>query len=137
MAIPAFVKLAIERADAGVYPGAAPPGLRLRATLDHPVEVAVNDHGEGGGAQRARQSAGEVKPFQGNDAATLGLDPIKRRVLGALGHGKYPARVSLQQYLGRDVDERGLAACHGFVKPADAFAFRGRALPAVLTACKA
>src|ERR1700751_78750 len=113
--IAAFVELAIESADATVDPGTAPPRLRLRAAFDHRVEVPVNDYGEGSGADRARQAAGKGKPVQRNNSATLGLDPIERGVIGAPRHGKYPAGVGLQQHLRRDIDERGLAACHGFV----------------------
>src|SRR6516225_12026997 len=86
--IAALVELAIESANAAVDPGAAPPRLRLRAAVDHRVEVPINDHREMGGTDRARQSAGKVKPIQRNDAATLGLDPIERRIIGTLRHGK-------------------------------------------------
>src|SRR6516162_5436691 len=113
--VAAFVELAIESADAAVDPGAASPRLWLRAAFDHRVKVPVNDYREGCGTDCARQATGKVKSIQRYDAATLGLDPIERRIIGALRHGKYPAGVSLQQHLRRDVDERGLAACHGFV----------------------
>src|SRR5215469_8864905 len=112
MTVAAFVQLAVERTDAAIDPGSASPRLRLSAALDHGVKVAVNNHRKGGGSDRARQSAGEMKAVQGNDSATFWLNPIKRRIIGALSHGKYPAGISLQQHLGRDVDERGLAACH-------------------------
>src|ERR1700747_1816601 len=71
--IAAFVELAIESADATVDPGAAPPRLRVRAALDHRVEVPVNGYGEGSGTDRARQAASKVKPIQWNNSATLGL----------------------------------------------------------------
>src|SRR6516162_3323793 len=54
--IATFVELTIESADTAVDPGAAPPRLRLRAALDHRVEVPVDDHRKGGGTDRSRQS---------------------------------------------------------------------------------
>src|SRR6201981_3892448 len=91
--IAAFVELAIESADATVDPGAAPPRLRLRAGLDHRRGVAANGCGEGSGTDRARQAPSKVNPIQWNNSATLGLDPIERRIIGALRHRKYPAAI--------------------------------------------
>src|SRR5262249_588094 len=115
MTIATFVEPAIQRADGAVDTGAVPSRWRLGTAVDHSVEVPVNDHREGGGTDRACQPAGEMKPIQRDDPATLRLDPIERRIISALCHGKYAAGVSLQQHLGRDVDECGLATCHGFV----------------------
>src|SRR5262249_34802914 len=129
MTIATFVEPAIEGADAAVDPGAAPSRLRLGTAVDHSVEVPVNDYREGGGTDRACQPAGEMKPIQRDDPATLRLHPIERRIISALCHRKYAAGVSLQQPLGRDVDERGLAACHGFVYPAGTIPFKRQARP--------
>src|SRR5215467_15854060 len=107
------VQAEIEIADAPVDPGAGAAGLRLGAAVDHRGEVAVADDGETVRAYRARKPARHVEPVEWNDPALLGFDPVERRILSAFRHGKDPARVGLEQYLGRDLDEGGIAAGHG------------------------
>src|SRR6516165_9665941 len=75
VAMPAFVKFAVERADARVDPGALPPRLRFRAAIEHPVEIPVDQHAETVGTDRASKARRYMKPVQRNDAALLGLDP--------------------------------------------------------------
>ena len=41
---------------------------------------------------------------EGQDAAPLRLDPVKRVVLRALRHGEDPARIGLEQDLRGDLD---------------------------------
>src|SRR5262249_11670729 len=84
----ALVELAIEQANALVDPGAGAAGAGLGAALEHRVEVAVDGDGETVGAHGAGEAARHVKAIERNDAAHLRLEPIKRRILRALGHGK-------------------------------------------------
>ena len=88
------------------------PRLGLRATGNDGIEIAIDQDGEAAGTDRARQPARHVKPVERDDAAPFRLNPIEGRILGTFRHGKDAAGIGLQQHLGRDVDERGLAAGH-------------------------
>src|SRR6266851_3861629 len=113
MAVTDPIEPAIEIADAPVDPGARAPGLRFRAAVDHGLEVAIGRHREALGAYRAGEPGGHVEPVERDDAALLRLDPIEGRILGALRHRKNAAGIGLEQHLGRDLDECGVAAGHG------------------------
>jgi hypothetical protein len=52
------------------------------------------------------------KTIERNDAAHLRLDPIERRVVGAVRHGKDAASIGLEQHFRRDLDEGGFAVGH-------------------------
>jgi len=108
------VQSAIEIADARVDPGVRAPGLWLGAAVDHRVEIAITDHREALGAHRAGEPRRDVEGVERDDAALFRLDPIDRGVVGAFGHREDAARIGLQQHLGRDVDDGGIAAGHGF-----------------------
>jgi hypothetical protein len=64
------------------------------------------------GAHRARKPARHMKGIERNDAALLRLDPIERRIVGALRHRKDAAGIGLEQHLRRDLDECGFSAGH-------------------------
>src|SRR5262249_4477748 len=123
VAMAALVELAIEHTDAGIDPGALAAGLRLSAAIQHAVEVAVDHHGKAVRSHRTREPAGQMKTVERNDPAHLGLNPVERRIVRALGHGKDAARIGLEQDFGRDLNERGFAIGHMFVSAAP-FAFR-------------
>src|SRR3954469_24246662 len=78
VAMAAIVQLAIEDADARIDPGARAVGLRLRAALEHGVEVPVHGDGEAVGAHRADEPRRHVKTIERNDATHLRLDPVER-----------------------------------------------------------
>src|SRR5437588_317432 len=112
VAMAPFVELAIKHADAPVDPCARATGAGLRASLEHRVEIAVDRDGELVGAHRAGKPARHVEAVERNDAALLRLDPIERRVVRALRHGKDAAGIGLEQNLRRDFDESGFAVGH-------------------------
>src|SRR5436190_2507847 len=112
MAMAPFVELAIEHADAPVDPSARAPEARLRAALEHRVEIAVDGDGETVGAHGAGKPCRHVEALERNDTAQLRLDPIERRVVRALRHGKDAAGIGLEQHLRRDFDESGFAVGH-------------------------
>ncbi len=62
--------------------------------------------------------AEHVKAVERDDAAHLRLDPIERRILRVLRHGKDAAGIGLEQHFRRDLDEGGFAIGHadGFRK---------------------
>src|SRR6185437_5098251 len=80
------VELLVQRADARVDPGAGPAGLRVGATVEHAVEVAVDRDAESIRADGAGEPRRDVERLQRNDAALFRLDPIKRRVVGVFRH---------------------------------------------------
>jgi hypothetical protein len=86
----------------------------LRTAVEYRIEVAIDGYRETVGTHGARKTARYVEPIQRNDAAAFRFDPIKRRVFGALGHWENAAGIGLQQHLGRNIDECGLAAGHAF-----------------------
>src|SRR5258708_27270845 len=59
--MPTVVELAVEDADARIDPGARAVRLRLRAALEHAVEVAVDGDGEPVGAHGAGEPRRHVK----------------------------------------------------------------------------
>ena len=87
-------------------------GCGSEAALEHAVEVAVHGDGEAVGAHRADEPRRHVKTIERNDAAHLRLDPIERRVVGAVRHGKDAASIGLEQHFRRDLDEGGFAVGH-------------------------
>ena len=108
----ALVKLAVEHADACIDPGAGTARLGLGTAVEHAVEIAVDGHGEAIGAHGAGKPRRHVKAVERDDAAHFRLDPIERRVIGALGHGKDAAGIGLEQHFRRDLDEGGFAIGH-------------------------
>jgi hypothetical protein len=112
MAVAALIKFAVETADAPVDPGPGTSGHRLRATVKHAVEVAIDQHGEAIRPYSPRQSIRNVKSVERNDAAAFRFDPIERGIVGAFRHRKNAASIGLEQNLGRNIDECGLAAGH-------------------------
>ena len=114
VAMTPVVQLAIEHADARVDPRARAAGAGLGAALKHRVEVAVDGDGEAVRAHGAGEAGRQVKAIERDNAALLGLEPIERRILGALRHGEDAAGIGLEQDLRRDLDERGLAVGHAF-----------------------
>ena len=46
VAVAAFVELAVEVADASIDPGAGAAGHRLRAAVEHSIEIAIDDDRE-------------------------------------------------------------------------------------------
>ena len=119
VAMAALVELAIEHADARIDPGARAAGAGLGAALEHRVEVAVDGDGETVGAHGAGEAARHVKAIERDDAAHLRLEPIERRILGALRHGKDATGIGLEQDLRRDLDERGFAVGHASLPAAE------------------
>src|SRR5687768_13450815 len=81
VAMAALVQLAIELADAAVDPGAPASRLGSRATRDHRLEIAIERYRETVGAHGAREPARHMETVERNDAALLGLNPIKRVVV--------------------------------------------------------
>ena len=110
--MPALEQGAIELADSGVDPGPAAAGLGLGAAIDDGVEIAVAHDAKAPAAQRAGEPRRHVEALERQDAPALGLDPIERRVLGALGHREDAAGIGLEQHLGRDLDLRALSVGH-------------------------
>src|SRR5262249_9720094 len=88
VAVAAAGKLTIKDAEPRSDPRTLTPGLRLGAAVQHAVEVAVDGHGKAVRSHRARQPSGQVKAIERDDPAHLRLDPIERRIVRALGHGK-------------------------------------------------
>src|SRR5262245_9601505 len=117
MAMAPLVELAIEHADAGIDPSARPARAGLGTPLEHSFEVAIDSDGETVGAHRAREPTWHVEAIEGNDAAFLRLDPVERRIVRALGHGKDAAGIGLEQDLRRDFNERALAVGHAILVP--------------------
>src|SRR4029078_9230007 len=105
-------QVAIKPADTLVDQGGAAPGPRGGAALDDALDVSVDLYRERGGAQRAGEPAWDMHLIEREDAAVLRLDPVKRRVLCALRHGKDAARIRLQQHLRRDLDDDVVARSH-------------------------
>ena len=105
VAMPAFVELSIDRADAGIDPGAPAARHRRRTGIDHGVEVDVAHHAERGPAHRALEARRNMEAIERQHAAALRLDPVEGRVLGALRHRKDAARIGLEQNFRRDLDE--------------------------------
>src|SRR3984893_6082322 len=62
--VAALMQLAVKRADAVVDPGARTASLLLGTALDHRLEVAVDQHRKPVGADRARQTRGNVKAIE-------------------------------------------------------------------------
>src|SRR5918996_1379795 len=93
VAMAALMQLAIELADAAGNPGAAASRLGSRATPDHRLKIAIDRYRETVGPHRAREPARHMEPVERDDAALLGLDPIKRVVIRALGHRKDAAGI--------------------------------------------
>src|SRR5262249_58751686 len=118
VAMAALVELAIQHADARIDPGARAAGAGSGAALEHRVEVAIDGDRETVGAHGAREAARHVKALERDDAAHLRLEPIERRILRALRHGKDAAGIGLEQDLRRDLDERGFAVGHALLPAA-------------------
>ena len=89
------------------------PGLRLRAAIDHAVEIAVDGHLELVGADGAGEPRRHIEAVERDDSAQVGLDPVERGVLRALRHREDAAGIGLEQHLRRDLDEGGFAIGHG------------------------
>src|SRR6266567_7239973 len=115
MAVTPLVKLAIEHADAGIDPGARSSGLGRGTAVEHSIEVSIDGDAEAIGAHRAREPTWHVEALDGNDAALLRLDPVERRVVRALRHGKDAAGIGLKQDLRRDFNERAFAVGHAIL----------------------
>jgi hypothetical protein len=99
-------QLAIKIADLAVDPGGAPAGSRRCAAGDHALEVAVDPDLEALLADGARQPLGHGDRVQRQDSTQVGLDPVKRRVRGALGHREDAAGISLEKNLRGDFQLR-------------------------------
>ena len=112
VAVAALVELAVEIADAAIDPGPRAARRGPGAAVDDRVEIAIDRDGKTIGAHGARQPVRHVEAVERDDAAPFRLDPIERRVVGALGHRKNAAGIGLEQHFRRDVDECGLAARH-------------------------
>src|SRR5581483_7182348 len=69
VAMAAFVKLAVEVADALVDPGPAAAGLGRRAAFQDRLEVPVDRDGETVGADGAREPGGDAEAVERDDAA--------------------------------------------------------------------
>src|ERR1043166_3226907 len=61
VAIATLVKLAVERADPLIDPGAGAARHRLGAAVEHSVEIAIDPYGETVGTDRAGKAAGYVE----------------------------------------------------------------------------
>ncbi len=112
MAVPNVVEAAIELADAHIDPGARSPRGGRGAAVDHAVEITIRNNGVALGFHQARKPRRDMETVERDHAALLGLDPVERRIFRALGHGKNPARIGLEQHLRRDFDRSGIATGH-------------------------
>ena len=110
--MPVVVEAAVDLADAAVDPGFGAVLLGFGAALDRAVEIPVDPDGIGRRAHGARQPRGDVKAIERNDAAHLRLDPIERRILGALCHREDAAGIGLEQHFRRDLDNGAFAVGH-------------------------
>ena len=99
---------------------------QVRAAVEHCIKIAVDPHGEPAGTHRARQPGRYVEAIERNDAAPLRLDPVKRRIVSAFGHGEDAAGIGLEQHFRGYVDECRFAAGHS--RPASAWRSFGAAL---------
>jgi hypothetical protein len=90
--------------------------VRPGAAVDHRLEIAIADDRVGFRPHRAGKPPGNVEGIQRNDAAQFRLDPVKRRVVGTLRHGKDAAGIGLEQHFGGDVYVGGIAAGHGIAE---------------------
>jgi hypothetical protein len=86
--------------------GAAQPSMTF-------LEIPIDAHLEAAFADGAGQPLRYMHAVERQDAAPLGLDPIKRVVLGALGHGEDAASIGLEQHLRRDLDHDVVDRGHG------------------------
>src|SRR5262249_5715000 len=105
VAMSAVVKLVIEHTDASVDPGAGASRLRLRAAIEHAIEVAIDRDGVAVRAHGAGEPRRHVEAIERNDPAHLRLDPVESGILCALGHRKDTAGIGLEQDLRRYFDE--------------------------------
>ncbi len=112
VAVAGVEQVAVERPDLAVDPGGAAAGPRGGAAVDHALEVGVDPHLEHALADGARQALGHVHLVEQQDAALLRLDPVERRIVGALGHREDAAGIGLEQHLRRDLDDDVVARRH-------------------------
>src|SRR5512132_978244 len=113
MAMPHGEQLGIEVADAAIDPGAAPPGPRCGAAVDHGVKIVVDFDLEAAPLDGAGKPSRYMHAVERQDAAALGLDPVKGVIVGAFRHGKDAAGIGLEQHLRRDLDHDVVDGGHG------------------------
>src|SRR6185295_2423463 len=112
VAVAGVEQIAVKTANAAVDPGGAPTRTGHGTAVDHCLEVVINSDLVAALADRACQALWDVHRMQRQDAPLLRLDPIERRVIAALGHGKYAASVGLQEDLRGDLDDDVVARSH-------------------------
>ncbi len=96
-----------------IQPGALPAGLRRRAAVDHGVKIVINANLVVALPDGAGETARHMHLVQGQDAAILGLNPVKGAVIGAFRHREDATRIGLQQDLWRDIDGDVVDGAHG------------------------
>ena len=106
MAVTHIEQLGVKLTDAPVDPGGAPPCARGSAALDYALIGAVDPDLEPVLLDDPGETPGDMHAFQGQNAAPLRLNPIKRWIVRAFGHRKNAAGICFKQHLRRYFDHQ-------------------------------
>ena len=103
MCVACIIKCAVEFADARIDPGLIAIASRSGTARDDAIEIEICPHLETVGSNGSGKPTRNVEIVDWQDAASLRLDPVDRRVLGILRHGEDAGGIGFQQDLRSDV----------------------------------
>src|SRR6516164_2821108 len=112
VAIAGIIEVTVERPNLAVDPGGAPAGPGRCTTVEDTLKVGIDPDLEDAAADGTCKPSWHMHPVEGQDPALLWLDPVERRIIGALCHREDAAGIGLEEHLRRDLDNDVVARGH-------------------------